>query len=74
MASHLARDERGFVTDDYRPLMNMIRQEAVEGRLLLGVGSIYTTVEYVYLDGSKLRVDNPAQKCFPLRISESITI
>lgn len=43
------------------------------GRLPFGVGSIDPTVEYVYADGSVLRVDNPAQECFPLRISESIT-
>ena len=73
MASRLNRDEYGFVMGDYRPLMNMIRREAVGGRLPLGVGSIDPTVEYVYLDGSVLRVDNPAQEAFPLRISESIT-
>lgn len=74
MASRLNRDEHGFVVGDYRPLMNMIRREAVGGRLPLGVGSIDPTVEYVYLDGSVLRVDNPAQEAFPLRISESNTI
>lgn len=73
MAARLHRDGRGFVRGDYRQLMNMIRREAVGGRLPLGVGSIDPTVEYVYADGSVLRVDNPAQECFPLRISESIT-
>lgn len=74
MALRLNRDESGYATGDYRPLLNLIRRESVGSRLPLGDGSIDPTVEYVYLDGSKLRVDNPAQERFPLRISETFII
>ena len=71
MALRLNRDECGYATGDYRPLLNLIRRESVGSRFPLGDGSVDPTVEYVYLDGSKLRVDNPAQEAFPLRISET---
>lgn len=74
MAARLHRDGRGFVVGDYRPLLTWIRREAVGSRFPLGDGSIDQTVEYVYIDGSVLRVDNPAQECFPLRISETFII
>ena len=74
MAARLHRDGHGFVMGDYRPLMNMIRREAVGRRFPLGDDSLDPTVEYVYLDGSVLRVDNPAQERFPLRISETFII
>ena len=74
MASRLNRDECGYATGDYRPLLSWIRREAVGSRFPLGDDSLDPTVEYVYTDGSVLRVDNPAQEAFPLRISESITI
>lgn len=73
MAARLHRDGRGFVVGDYRPLLTWIRREAVGSRFPLGDDSIDPTSEYVYLDGSVLRVENPAQEAFPLRISESIT-
>ena len=73
MALRLHRDGRGFVVGNYSPLLNLIRREAVEIRYPLGDDSIDPTREYVYADGSVLRVDNPAQEAFPLRISESIT-
>lgn len=73
MALRLHRDGRGFVVCNYGPLLTWIRREAVGSRFPLGDDSIDPTVEYVYLDGSVLRVDNPSQECFPLRISESIT-
>ena len=73
MAARLHRDEHGFVMGDYRPLLTWIRREAVGSRFPLGDDSLDPTVEYVYTDGSVLRVDNPAQEAFPLRISESIT-
>ena len=72
MALRLNRDG-GYATGDYRPLLNLIRREAVDLRYPLGDDSLDPTVEYVYADGSVLRVDNPAQECFPLRVSESIT-
>lgn len=73
MALRLHRDGRGFVVGNYSPLLNLIRREAVDRRFPLGIDSIDPTIEYVYTDGSVLRVDNPAQEAFPLRISESIT-
>lgn len=73
MALRLHRNGRGFVVGNYGPLLNLIRREAVDRRFPLGDGSIDPTIEYVYADGSVLRVDNPAQEAFPLRISESIT-
>lgn len=73
MAALLHRDEHGFVMGDYRPLLTWIRREAVGSRFPLGDDSLDPTVEYVYTDGSVLRVDNPAQECFPLRISESVS-
>ena len=74
MALRLNRDECGYAVGDYRPLLNTIRRESVGRRFPLGADSLDPTVEYVYLDGSKLRVDNPAQECFPLRISETFII
>lgn len=73
MALRLHRDGRGFVVSNYSPLLNLIRREAVDRRYPLGADSLDPTVEYVYADDSVLRVDNPAQERFPLRISESIT-
>lgn len=73
MAARLHRDGRGFVVGDYRPLLTLIRRESVGSRFPLGDDSLDPTVEYIFTDGSVLRVDNPAQEAFPLRISESIT-
>lgn len=74
MALRLNRDECGYATGDYRPLLNLIRRESVYRRFPLGADSLDPTIEYFYVDGSKLRVDNPAQECFPLRISETFII
>lgn len=74
MALRLHRDGRGFVVGNYGPLLNLIRREAVDRRFPLGIDSIDPTIEYVYADGSVLRVDNQAQECFPLRISETFII
>ena len=74
VAARLHRDGRGFVTGDYRPLLTWIRRESVGSRFPLGDDSLDPTVEYTFTDGSVLRVDNPAQECFPLRVSETFII
>lgn len=74
MALRLHRDGRGFVVCNYGPLLNMIRRESVDRRFPLGDDSLDPTVEYIFTDGSVLRVDNPAQEAFPLRISETFII
>ena len=73
MASRLNRDERRFVTDDYRPLMNMIRQEAVEVHFPFDDDAIVPTMVFVYRDGSALLVDCSTQEEHPLRINEMVS-
>lgn len=73
MASHLARDKRGFVTDDYRPLMNMIRQEAVEVHFPFDDDALVPTMVFVFRDGSALLVDCSTQEEHPLRINEMVS-
>lgn len=73
IASHLARDERGFVTDDYRPLMNRIRQEAVEVHFPFDDDALVPTMVFVYRDGSALLVDCSTQEEHPLRINEMVS-
>ena len=73
MASRLNRDEHGFVTDDYRPLMNMIRQEAVEVHFPFDDDALVPTMVFVYRDGSALLVDCSTQEEHPLRINEMVS-
>lgn len=74
MAQCLHRDGLGYVTGYYLPLLDFISREAEYRRFPLGDDSLDPTVEYIFTDGSVLRVDNPAQECFPLRISETFII
>ena len=73
MASRLNRDELGYVTDDYRPLMNRIRQEAVEVHFPFDDDALVPTMVFVYRDGSALLVDCSTQEEHPLRIKEMVS-
>ena len=73
MALRLHRDEHGFVTDDYRPLMNRIRQEAVEVHFPFDDDALVPTTVFVYRDGSALLVDCTTQEEHPLRINEMVS-